>query len=90
VLDLFFFYFEFSNLEKEFGASTCVENPKKNGVIRIGPYFANKICRRALGKGGSDMIYGFYRFKRIVKKNYVRKICVFSHSVSIKSRTNER
>jgi len=51
-----FLYFELINLEKEFGASTCVENPKKNGVIRIGPYFANKSCRRALGKGGSDML----------------------------------
>jgi hypothetical protein len=71
--------FLFSNLEKEFGASTCVENPKKNGVIRIGPYFANKICRRALGKGGSDMIYSFYRFKRIVKKETTSEKSVFFH-----------
>ncbi len=52
-----------SNLEKEFGASTCVEKPKKNGVIKIGPYFENNNCRRALGKGGSDMMDWFIESK---------------------------
>jgi hypothetical protein len=55
-----------SNLEKVFGTSTCVEKPKKNGVIKIGPYLLNKTCIRALGNGGSDILYGF---QRIVKKN---------------------
>jgi hypothetical protein len=59
--------FELSNRVKEFGASTCVENPKKNGVINIGPYLANNNWRRALGKGGSDMTDYFYRFQRIKK-----------------------
>jgi hypothetical protein len=44
-----------SNLENKFGVSTYVENPKKNGVVRKGPYFANKSCQRVLGSGGSDI-----------------------------------
>ncbi len=77
-----FFYSELSNREKEFGVSTCVENPKKNGVIRMGPYFENRSCRRAPGKGGSDMLYGFYRFQRIVRNEYVVKnLCFFTYRV---------
>jgi hypothetical protein len=46
-------------LENEVGVSTCVENPKKKGVVRKGPYFANKSCLRALGSGGSDIFEDF-------------------------------
>lgn len=45
-----------SYLEKEFGARTCVEKPKKNGVINNGPYLVNRRYRRALGNGGWDIL----------------------------------
>ena len=47
-----------SHLVNEFGTSAWVENPKKNGVVRRGPYLASSSRWRVPGNGGSDIIEG--------------------------------